>query len=223
MSPWLQGELKLSSSLALRGGAGVYRQFPDFEQVIGSLGLADAVSERATQFDLGLEERIGEATRWQITLYDRQEDSFFRREGADTRLVNGRVVGGSTSAPYRATLDGSARGVEILVQRKSPNGLAGWIAYSYGRNRYHDRTTAESFWGDLDQRHTLNVYLFYRKSDRAASARRSAPGATCRRPAITPNATGRTSCPTRATTSACPCTRASISARTARMRGATAA
>lgn len=168
MSPWLQGELKLSSSLALRGGAGVYRQFPDFEQVIGSLGLADAVSERATQFDLGLEERIGEATRWQITLYDRQEDSFFRREGADTRLVNGRVVGGSTSAPYRATLDGSARGVEILVQRKSPNGLAGWVAYSYGRNRYHDRTTAESFWGDLDQRHTLNVYLFYRKSDRAS-------------------------------------------------------
>ena len=82
--------------------------------------------------------------------------------------MNGRVVRGSTTAPYRATLDGFARGVEVLVQRKSPNGLAGWISYSYGRNRYTDRVTRESFWGDLDQRHTLNVYLFYRKSDRVS-------------------------------------------------------
>ena len=167
-SPWLQGELKLSSAFSLRGGAGVYRQFPEFEQVIGSLGDRDAGSERATQFDVGVEQRIGDATRWQVTLYDREEDGFFRRPGADTRLVNGRVVRGFTAAPYRATLDGFARGVEVLLQRKSPNGLAGWVAYSYGRNRYRDRVTAESFWGDLDQRHTLNVYLFYRRSDRAS-------------------------------------------------------
>jgi len=167
-SPWVQGELKVTPSMSLRGGAGLYRQFPDFEQVIGSLGRADAGSERATQYDLGLERRLGESARWQVTFYDRQEAGFFRRAGADTRLVNGRVVRGSTSAVYGATLDGYARGVEVLVQRKSPNGFAGWLAYSYGRNRYHDRISGESFWGDLDQRHTLNVYLFYRKSDRAS-------------------------------------------------------
>lgn len=167
-SPWLQGELKLWPSFTLRGGAGVYRQFPDFEQVIGTLGQPDAVAEQAAQFDLGLEQRLGAATRWQVTFYDRQEDGFFRRLGAETRLVNNRVVRGSSTAPYRATLDGYARGVELLVQRKSPNGLAGWIAYSYGRNRYHDRLTGETFWGDQDQRHALNLYLFFRKSDRAS-------------------------------------------------------
>jgi hypothetical protein len=166
-SPWLQAEWKASRSIALRGGAGVYRQFPGFEQVIGALGRADAVAERATHFDLGLEQRLGASGRWQVTLYDRQEQGIFRRAGADTRLIDGRVVRGAATAVYGATLEGYARGVEWLVQRKSANGFTGWASYALGFNRYHDGATGESFWGDLDQRHTINLYVGYRLSDRA--------------------------------------------------------
>jgi len=165
-SPWLQGEWKVTPSTAFRGGAGIYRQFPDFEQVIGSLGAPDPHAERAEQYDLGFEQRLGSSTRWQITLYDRQEQGFFRRAGAETRLVAGRVVRGVPTTRYHGSLEGFARGVEVLLQRKSPNGLAGWVSYSFGRNQYRDTLTGETFWGDLDQRHTLNVYAFYRLSDR---------------------------------------------------------
>src|SRR3954451_16018324 len=41
-SPWLQADWQLSPSISIRGGTGVYRQFPDFEQVIGAFGLHDA-------------------------------------------------------------------------------------------------------------------------------------------------------------------------------------
>jgi len=167
-SPWLQGDWRLAPSMSIRGGAGVYRQFPDFDQVIGDLGQPDARAQRATQFDLGFEQRLGPSMRWQVTLYDREEEGFFRRPGAETRLVLGRVVRGSTSAPYRASLDGYARGVELLVQRKSTSGISGWFSYSFGRNRFSDRLTRESYWGDLDQRHTLNLYVFYRISDRTS-------------------------------------------------------
>jgi outer membrane cobalamin receptor len=167
-SPWLQGDWKLAPSMSIRGGAGVYRQYPDFDQVIGDLGQPDARAQRATQFDLGFEQRLGPSMRWQVTLYDREEEGFFRRPGAETRLVLGRVVRGSTSAPYRASLDGYARGVELLVQRKSTSGISGWFSYSFGRNRFSDRLTRESYWGDLDQRHTLNLYVFYRISDRTS-------------------------------------------------------
>lgn len=167
-SPWAQAELKTSASTSLRGGAGVYRQFPEFEQVIGALGNPAATSERARQYDFGFEQRIGADMRWQVTLFDREEDGFFRRIAADTRLVNGRVVRGSVSAPYDPSLDGYARGIELLLQRRSTGGLSGWISYSFERLRYHDRVTAESFWGNLDQRHTANVYLFYRLSDRVS-------------------------------------------------------
>jgi hypothetical protein len=168
VSPWIAGEWRLPGGLAARGGAGVYRQFPDFEQVIGMLGRLTNTHERAVQVDLGLEGRVGATGRWQVTLYDREEQDMMRRLGAETRLVNGRVVRGSISTPYLNRLDGYARGVEFLLQRRTPNGLSGWVAYAYGRNRYEDRLTAETFWGDLDQRHTLNVHGFYRLSDRTS-------------------------------------------------------
>src|SRR5262249_3870361 len=125
---------------------------------------------------LGFEHRLGWSTRWQITLYDREEAGMFDRPAAETRLVGGRVVRGSTSAPYEASLDGYARGVELLLQRKGPNGLSGWLSYAYGRARYDDRLTGQSFWSDLDQRHTVNLYGSYRLSDRASVSARLRAG-----------------------------------------------
>jgi hypothetical protein len=61
-------------------------------------------------------------------------------------------------------LSGEARGIEVLAQRRDPNGLTGWVAYSFGRLRYTDTVTSETFWGDLDQRHALNAYASYRVS-----------------------------------------------------------
>ncbi len=165
-SPWVQLDWQLPRSSAIRGGAGVYRQFPDFEQVIGALGLPDAPAQRAEQYDLGFEQRLGVSMRWTVTVFDREEDGFFRRPGAETRLVNGRVVRGVATAPYENQLDGFARGVEVLLQRRSTRGVSGWLAYSYGRTRRSDRLTQETYWADLDQRHAMNLYLSFRISDR---------------------------------------------------------
>src|SRR5207247_11355513 len=38
--------------------------------------------------------------------------------------------------------------------------------YTYGLTRYRDFQTGETFWGDYDQRHTINAYGLYRFSDR---------------------------------------------------------
>jgi len=167
-SPWVQGEVKLPHGATVRGGTGVYREFPEFDQVIGTLGSRNARTERAEQYDLGFEQRIGASLRWQVTVFDREEVGFFRRAGAETRLVNGRVVRGSITAPYAATLGGFARGVEVLLQRRSTNGVSGWLAYSYGRIRNTDTQTDETYWSDLDQRHAVNVYVSYRVSDRTS-------------------------------------------------------
>jgi hypothetical protein len=167
-SPWLQADWQLSPSMSIRGGTGVYRQFPDFEQVIGAFGLPDAGAQRADQYDLGFEHRIRGSLRWQATIFDREESGFFRRPAAETRLVNGRVVRGVVTAPYENALGGFARGVELLIQRRSTRGVSGWLAYSYGRTHRTDTQTHESFWSDLDQRHAVNLYVSYRISDRTS-------------------------------------------------------
>ncbi|MEX2663547.1 MAG: carboxypeptidase-like regulatory domain-containing protein [Vicinamibacterales bacterium] len=167
-SSWLQAQLALPAGLTVRGGAGIYQQFPDFEHVIGALAAPATRPQRADQVDLGIEHRIGASTRWQVTLYNRDESDFFNRVDADTRLVGDFVVLGSRFARFTQSLDGFARGVEVLLQRKAASGLSGWASYSFSRNRYTDRLTGESFFGDFDQRHTFNVYGFFRTSDRAS-------------------------------------------------------
>jgi hypothetical protein len=122
--------------------------------------------ERAVHADLGIEHRWSPSTRFQLTLYNRQDEDMIRRPAADTRLVDGRLVRGSLSGPYANRLDGYSRGIEALVQRSSPLALSGWFSYAYGRNRYRDVVSSEQYWGDLDQRHTVNAYALYRFSHR---------------------------------------------------------
>ena len=175
-SPWVQADWKLSNTASIRGGAGIYRQFPEFEQVIGALGVPGARAQRADQYDLGFEQRIGASMRWQATIFDREESGFFRRPAAENRLVNGRVVRGVVTAPYQNGLDGFARGVELLVQRRSAHGVSGWLSYSYGRVRHMDRHTRETYWSDLDQRHAVNLYVSLRVSDRTSVSGRIRAG-----------------------------------------------
>ena len=106
--------------------------------------------------------------RWQVVAYDREESGFFRRPRAETRLVGNLFVRGLRTAPFTQTLDGYARGIELLVQRKASHGVSGWVSYAYSRNRYTDAGNGESFYGDQDQRHTFNIYAFVRKSDRVS-------------------------------------------------------
>jgi outer membrane receptor protein involved in Fe transport len=158
----LQAEWQVARSIAMRGGAGLYRQAPEIEQVIGAWSAVSPQLERSSQYDVGVEWRPRPSSRLQVTLYDREDADYMRRAGAETRLVAGRLVRGSPTARYANRLDGSARGVEVLAQVRNPNGLTGWISYAYGRNRYHDNVSDETFWGNLDQRHTFNAYAGYR-------------------------------------------------------------
>jgi hypothetical protein len=165
-SPWMQAEVRLSRSLKLRGGAGIYRQFPGFEEVTGLHAGSGLAHERAYHTDLGVEQTIGSSARWQVTLYNRKERDVLRLPGAELRMEDGRLVGLAPDARWINALDGYARGMEVLVQRRSANGFTGWVSYSLGFNRYHDRTTGESFDGDFDQRHTFNAYGLFRITNR---------------------------------------------------------
>lgn len=74
--------------------------------------------------------------------------------------MNGRVT--TLLVPYGNLLSGRARGVETGIQRRSANGLTGWISYAYMVTRNEDRADGISFPGDFDQRHTLNAFTSYR-------------------------------------------------------------
>jgi hypothetical protein len=168
-SPWVQSEWRATAGLKVRAGAGRYQQFADFDTVLGVSGGIGLRPERADQYDIGVEQRLGGTLRVSATLYDREERGMLRRPGDETRVVGSLVVRALASTQYENRLDGFARGVELMVQRAtSGRGVSGWFSYAFGRNRYRDTVSGESFWGDADQRHTMNAYALYRRSERAS-------------------------------------------------------
>jgi hypothetical protein len=81
-------------------------------------------------------------------------------------------VAGTVFPTWASRLDGRARGVDVLVQRRATRGLTGWIGYTWARTTHDDTVTGERFDGDFDQRHTINVFLLQRLSYRwSASAK----------------------------------------------------
>jgi hypothetical protein len=167
-SPWLLGEWSLTPRTRLRASAGEYRQFADFDQVLGLSGGANLNPESATQYDAGVERRTGATWRVSVALYDREESDMLRRLGSEIHVSGARVIRGSAGAKYENRLDGTASGLEVMVQRSSTARVSGWVSYAYARARYHDAGTEERFLSDYDQRHTLNAYAIYRHSARAS-------------------------------------------------------
>jgi hypothetical protein len=146
-------------------GIGRSSQFVD--PIVASLAPAGFDAERATAFDVGVDRPMGGHVRLLVTGFSRREANVLGRTG-EVRLdpVTQRIVSATTFPSFSKGRTGVTNGVDLLVSRRSAAGPNGWIGYTWSRTRYRDRATGEAFDGDFDQRHTLNVFVQQRLSDR---------------------------------------------------------
>jgi hypothetical protein len=173
-SPWINAELRLSERTRLRGGSGIYRQFPRLDEVFGFQGGGQTLRpQRAWHLDAGIERTLPRQTRLLLNVYARRERDVLWTPGAEPRLTpDGTIDRGAPAALWVNALDGEARGVEIVLRRDATDRFSGWAGYGYGRLKYTSAPTAETFWADADQRHTLSLYGNYRLSGRSSLSAR---------------------------------------------------
>jgi len=174
-SPWLEVRRPLTSRFVLRAGGGIYRQEPDVIEVKGLRG-SDLDSMRSYHTDVAIEGPLVRSLTWQASAYDREDRGYVWLPDAEFRASGGRLVLPSFTTRYENALDGHSRGVELLLQRRSPNGLSGWLAYNFGFSEYRNSATGETFDADYDQRHAVNMYGVYRVSDRTSFSARFRAG-----------------------------------------------
>jgi hypothetical protein len=167
--PWALAEHTFGHT-TVRGGFGRSAQYQDPMLVAVALvavAPSDTVPETANSYDIGVVQPITHTIGLQVNAFYRQEHDVLRPAGEDrVDPITGKRIPETTFPVYSPTLDGTSRGAEIVVMRRSPNGLSGWISYSWARTHYRDTLTGESFDGDFDQRHTFNVFAQQRLSYR---------------------------------------------------------
>src|SRR5437016_5546877 len=159
VSPRMALALRFRTSWTVRAGFGKYYQFPDFEAVFGQLGNRSLHAEQATHYNLSVERTFGDRYRALVEMYDREDrDVIFNLFQPQLQSIPITF----TQQPFRNSLTGQARGLEITFQRRSANRLSGWVACSLARTHCKESATGLSFAGDFDQRHTLSAYGSYR-------------------------------------------------------------
>jgi hypothetical protein len=157
--------LKLGARTALMAHAGEYGQFPRFVHLVGPAGNPGLHAERSRQIGLGVERSLGPRTRLRVEVYDQRVRQGLFTERRETRLVGDFVAPRDDLARLRNALAGTSRGIEVLLQRRSANGVSGWVSYAFGRARFQDGANMlPEFDADFDQRHTVSVYLSGRVS-----------------------------------------------------------
>jgi hypothetical protein len=156
LTHWLLSEWAFRPGWTLNASVGVSEQLPELRQVLGAAGAIDPRAERARHVDVAVEQRLTRSIRWRATVFFRREDDILREPDLRPRMVGHLVV--APERRYANALEGSARGIELLLDRRSPTGLSGWAAYTYGRTRHDDLDRGERFWGDFDQRHALTLF-----------------------------------------------------------------
>lgn len=162
--PRLSGALRLGTRATLSFAGGGYAQFPTLDQLFGRGGSATLMAERSDHYQLSVERAFSPATRVRVDVYEQVEANRLST-APEIRRLEGRLVLPAEAAPTNSW-KGHSRGVEVTLQRRSPNGLTGWFSYGTGRTRVTDERTHQTFDSDHDQRHTVNAYLSYRRSHR---------------------------------------------------------
>jgi hypothetical protein len=182
VSPWLNAEWQVASNLLWRGGVSMSHQSPLVEQADVTSGGATLRPERAHGWDIGVERTFADVWRTSVNVFSRREHDLLRLVDGEPRVVQGTIArppvtvtpaGQIVRQPHwENAMTGRASGVGIVIERRTTNGLSGWLAYSRDRITIHDETRGETFPGDFDQRHTFSVYGIYRWSAQTAVSAR---------------------------------------------------
>jgi hypothetical protein len=160
--PYASASFNLTSQSKVEVGWGRYAQFPEIDMAMLARPGEPLSPERSTHYVAAFEHRLDAQTRVRIEAYAREDRDLFDAPDVFPRLHDGRVVWPSAPPRWRNAYDGYSRGMEIVLQRRSASRLTGWVGYTLGYNREHDRSTGVWFDSDNDIRHELNLYASYR-------------------------------------------------------------
>ncbi len=162
VSPQASASLALTGSTRLNLGWGEYAQYPGLSDLTSLTGSPRLLPFRSTHAIASLEQRIGERSRIRLEAYERRDRDLLNRPFFDPRILNGKVFSPPANIFLQNSVRGYARGMQVLVERRSANRLTGWASYEYGVARERDGIEGVAYPSDWDQRHTINLFGGYR-------------------------------------------------------------
>jgi hypothetical protein len=162
LSPSLSLGLAAAPRTRLNVSFGTAAQFPELSQLFARAGYRFLLPEQSQHLQASLDQGLDARTRVRAEFWQRLDRDLLFRPQFEPRLLQGRVYSGNTLAPWANSQRGYARGAQLFLQRRSANGVTGWVSYAYTAARLRDGALLTAFAPDYQQKHSVNVYASYR-------------------------------------------------------------
>jgi hypothetical protein len=143
----------------LKGGVGVFRQPPQFQETDPVFGTPGLESNNAMHYTLGAEQELTQQVELSVEGYYKDLGEGPLGIGSDL-VVSAQLPNGGFGYVNEGV--GSVIGLETLLKYKPDERFFGWIAYSVGRSVRRDHPRAPEYLFQYDQTHNLVVLGSYR-------------------------------------------------------------
>lgn len=164
LSPHASLSLRLTARTRATAAWSQAVQYPSLmARFVENMGDPHLAPERANHAVAGVEHLLDERTRLRLETFYRAERDLIAQPLLEPRLLpGGRVFVPPLSPPYANSVRGTARGVEVFIERRSANRLSGWASYGWVKTRMRDSVTGAVYPADSEQRHTLTLFGSWR-------------------------------------------------------------
>jgi hypothetical protein len=164
VSPHASAAVRLTDRLRVQAAWSQAVQYPSLmARFVAAMGNPYLAPERANHTVAGLEYRLDDRTRVRAETFYRAGRDLIAQPLLEPRLLaSGAIFIPPESPLYLNSVRGTARGVEIFLERRSANRLSGWISYGWVKTRMRDSVTGAAYPADSEQRHTLTLFGSWR-------------------------------------------------------------
>jgi len=156
-NPRIGLEWQVWPSTAIVSSAGRYNRFPDIDTVLPEFGNPELKSPTADHFTLGLKGEMNTYWDWNVEFYHKNLDQLplaldSNQEDADQLYSN--------------DIKGSAKGVDVFINRNLHDKWYGWLALSYARSDRTNKRNNETRDYFLDTPLVLNMVANYQLNNK---------------------------------------------------------
>ncbi|MGE0322458.1 MAG: TonB-dependent receptor [Polyangiaceae bacterium] len=154
VNPTLDGDEdagKLALRTTVKGGVGVYRQPPQFQETDDVFGTPGLESNQAIHYSVGVEQEFSRHIELGVEGFYKDLTNLVSRQASD---------GGGFDYGNAGT--GYTMGLETLLKYKPDKHFFGWVAYTLSRSVRQDSPDSEEYLFQYDQTHNLTMLGSYR-------------------------------------------------------------
>ena len=172
IQPRVSFRWELPSAFALRGGAGLNAQPPQYQAATGAPntlfpgqtnGNPHLLPQQAMHYDLGIERRFTgiQAAPWLANLSLSVEGFYKVLTDLVVQTPTTQYYQVPAPPPYTSGGTGHVMGLEVLLRYRASEHFFGWIAYTLSRSTRSDGPGLPEHLYDYDQTHVLTILGTY--------------------------------------------------------------